>query len=139
MSTSSGSRDDDRFDELAKEFAERYRRGELPGLQEYVDRLPEMADKIRETFPTLVEVEQAQPGTRVEAPLAVQGRPGPVSITDATGAVEPTLAEPLPASQTPAPETRLESQAQPRSPVSGRLKPPASPDKAARSTDPQAL
>ena len=60
MSTSSGSRDDGRFDELAKEFAERYRRGERPGLQEYVDRLPEMADEIRETFPTLVEVEQVR-------------------------------------------------------------------------------
>src|SRR5207253_3081475 len=32
MSTSSGSRDYVRFDELAEEFAERYRRGERPSL-----------------------------------------------------------------------------------------------------------
>src|SRR5580692_3612726 len=60
MSTTSGSRDYGRFDELAMEFAERYRRGERPELQEYVDRLPEMADEIRELFPTFVEVEQVQ-------------------------------------------------------------------------------
>ena len=112
MSTSSGSRDYGRFDELAKEFAERYRRGERPGLQEYVDRLPEMADKIRETFPTLVEVEEVQPDARVEAPLAVQDRAGAVPIPDATGALEPTAAEPpLPATQTSASETRPGSQA----------------------------
>jgi serine/threonine protein kinase/tetratricopeptide (TPR) repeat protein len=111
MSTSSGSRDEGRFDELAKEFEERYRRGERPDLQEYVDRLPEMADEIRETFPTLIEVEPVQPDARVEAPLAVQDRAGPVPILDATGAREPTPAEPLPTTQTSASETRLGSQA----------------------------
>ena len=60
MSMSSSSRDYGRFDELAEEFAERYRRGERPSLQEYVDRLPEMADEIREMFPALVDVEQAK-------------------------------------------------------------------------------
>ena len=59
MSTTSGSRDYGRFDELAEEFAERYRRGERPSLQEYVDRLPEMAEEIREMFPAMVEVERA--------------------------------------------------------------------------------
>ena len=48
------------FDELAEEFAERFRRGERPSLQEYVDRYPELADEIRELFPALVEVEQAE-------------------------------------------------------------------------------
>ncbi len=67
MSTSSGSRDYGRFDELAEEFAQRFRRGERPGLQEYVDRLPEMADEIREMFPALVEVEQADGDARGEA------------------------------------------------------------------------
>ena len=51
MSTSNGSREYGRFDELAEEFAERHRRGERPSVQEYVDRLPEMADEIRELFP----------------------------------------------------------------------------------------
>jgi serine/threonine protein kinase/WD40 repeat protein/tetratricopeptide (TPR) repeat protein len=67
MSTSSGSRDYGRFDELAEEFAERYRRGERPSLQEYVDRLPEMAEEIREMFPAMVEVEQADGDARGEA------------------------------------------------------------------------
>lgn len=51
MSASSGSRDYGRFDELAEEFAERYRQGERPSLQDYINRLPEMADEIREMFP----------------------------------------------------------------------------------------
>jgi hypothetical protein len=57
MPTTSGTHDYGRFDELAEEFAERYRRGERPDLQEYIDRLPGMADEIREMFPALVEVE----------------------------------------------------------------------------------
>ena len=68
MSMLSGSRDYGRFDELADEFAERYRRGERPSLQEYIDRLPEMADEIREMFPALVEVEQAKGDAREEKP-----------------------------------------------------------------------
>jgi WD40 repeat protein len=64
LSTTSGSRDYARFDELAEEFAERFRRGERPSLQEYVDRLPEMAEEIREMFPALVEVEQADGDAR---------------------------------------------------------------------------
>ena len=36
---------------LADEFAERYRRGERPSLQEYVDRHPDLADDIRELLP----------------------------------------------------------------------------------------
>ena len=48
------------FDELAEEFAGRYRRGERPPLQEYIDRCPAMAEEIRELFPALVEVEQAE-------------------------------------------------------------------------------
>jgi hypothetical protein len=67
MSTSTGSRDYDRFNELAEEFARRFRRGERPGLQEFVDRLPEMADEIREMFPVLVEVEQAEEDARGDA------------------------------------------------------------------------
>ena len=75
MSTTSGSRDYGRFDELAEEFAERYRRGERPSLQEYVDRLPEMADEIREMFPALVEVEQVDGDARGDA--ALRRRPPP--------------------------------------------------------------
>jgi WD40 repeat protein/serine/threonine protein kinase len=45
---------------LADEFAARYRRGERPALQEYIDRHPELADDIREFFPALAEVEQVR-------------------------------------------------------------------------------
>jgi eukaryotic-like serine/threonine-protein kinase len=49
---------------LADEFAERYRRGERPSLQEYLDRYPELADEIREYFPALAEVEQVKENRR---------------------------------------------------------------------------
>src|SRR4051812_36881679 len=60
MSTRTGSADYNRFDELAEEFADRFRRGERPALQEYIDRCPELADEIRALFPALVEVERAE-------------------------------------------------------------------------------
>jgi hypothetical protein len=68
MSVSSDSRAYGRFDELAEEFAERYRRGERPSVEEYVARLPAMADEIREMFPALAEVEQAEGDARDDAP-----------------------------------------------------------------------
>jgi hypothetical protein len=52
---------DARFDALAEEFAERYRRGERPSLQVYVDRLAEMADEVREMFPAPVDEPPAPP------------------------------------------------------------------------------
>jgi eukaryotic-like serine/threonine-protein kinase len=64
MSMSTDSPEYDRFDELAEEFAGRYRRGERPSLQEYVDRLPEMAEEIREMFPAMLEVERAEGDAR---------------------------------------------------------------------------
>jgi WD40 repeat protein len=67
MPASSDSHDYGRFDQLAEEYAERYRRGEQPVLEEYVDRLPEMADEIREMFPALVEVEQVEGDARKDA------------------------------------------------------------------------
>jgi serine/threonine protein kinase/tetratricopeptide (TPR) repeat protein len=111
MSASSGSPDYGRFDEMAKEFAERYRRGERPSLQEFIDRLPEMADEIRERFPALVEVEQVTASARDEARLAVQGHAGPIPDPEVTGAFEPTSAEAIPATQASAAETRPASEA----------------------------
>ena len=72
MSTNTSSADYGRFEELAEEFAARFRRGERPSLQEYIDRCPDLADEIRELFPALVEVERvkddqpARPGSRTE-------------------------------------------------------------------------
>jgi WD40 repeat protein/serine/threonine protein kinase len=45
---------------LADEFAARYRAGEQPALQEYIDRYPEMADDIRDLLPAMVEIEQVK-------------------------------------------------------------------------------
>ena len=45
---------------LADEFARRYRAGERPSLQEYIDRHPELADEIRELLPTMAEIEQVK-------------------------------------------------------------------------------
>ena len=50
----------DLLDRLAEEFAARFRRGERPALKEYTDRYPELADDIRELFPAMVKVEQAE-------------------------------------------------------------------------------
>ncbi len=48
------------LNQLADEFAARYRRGERPTLEEYVGRHPELADDIRAVFPALVEMEQVK-------------------------------------------------------------------------------
>ena len=56
----------DLLDRLAEEFAERFRRGERPALKEYTDRYPELADEIRELFPAMVKVEQAEGGRQGE-------------------------------------------------------------------------
>jgi serine/threonine protein kinase/WD40 repeat protein len=60
----------DLFNDLAYEFAERYRRGDRPSLDEYVDRYPHLADEIRELFPTLVMMERV--GSEADRP---QGSP----------------------------------------------------------------
>jgi serine/threonine protein kinase/WD40 repeat protein len=60
----SGSGKCELIDRLAEEFAARYRRGERPSLQEYLDRNPELADDIRALFPSLVEMEQVKEDRR---------------------------------------------------------------------------
>jgi eukaryotic-like serine/threonine-protein kinase len=52
------SSEPDVFNDLAHEFAERYRRGERPSLNEYTVRHPELAEEIRELFPALVMMEK---------------------------------------------------------------------------------
>jgi eukaryotic-like serine/threonine-protein kinase len=59
MPTSSADRNP--VEQLAEEFAERYRRGERPSLTEYTERHPQWADEIRDLFPALVMVEQFKP------------------------------------------------------------------------------
>ncbi|NQT85991.1 serine/threonine protein kinase, partial [bacterium] len=50
----------DPFEELAAEFVERRRRGENPSVEEYAERYPELADEIRELFPTIGAIEGLQ-------------------------------------------------------------------------------
>jgi serine/threonine protein kinase/WD40 repeat protein/Flp pilus assembly protein TadD len=45
---------------LADEFADRYRRGERPSLQEYLDKYPDLAPDIRQLFRAMVEIEQVK-------------------------------------------------------------------------------
>jgi serine/threonine protein kinase len=73
------SADRNPVEQLAEEFAERYRRGERPALSEYTDRYPQWAGEIRELFPALVMMEQFKPDQRDPtgdyAPAAEAGRP----------------------------------------------------------------
>jgi hypothetical protein len=52
------------LDQLAEEFAARYRGGERPSLKEYTDRYPDLADDIRELFPAMVQMEGAEEDRR---------------------------------------------------------------------------
>ncbi len=70
------------LDRLADEFAERCRRGERPTVQEYVDHHPELADQIRESFPSLAVIQPVkddrggvtEPSTTGPSPLPVSRR-----------------------------------------------------------------
>ena len=46
------------FEELASEFAERQRKGEIPSVEEYAQDYPDLAEEIRELFPTIAAMEQ---------------------------------------------------------------------------------
>lgn len=45
-------------DSVADEFAERFRRGELPSVSEYIRRYPEHADELQDLLPAVVMMEQ---------------------------------------------------------------------------------
>ncbi|HEY2159600.1 MAG TPA: serine/threonine-protein kinase [Isosphaeraceae bacterium] len=47
----------DPLDALAEQFAERYRRGEQPSVEEYAGRYPEMAEELRRLLPTVAFLE----------------------------------------------------------------------------------
>lgn len=48
----------DPVEQLADEFAERYRRGEFPSVTEYVERNPEHAEELQELLPAVAMMEQ---------------------------------------------------------------------------------
>src|SRR5438132_12853459 len=58
---------------LADEFAARYRQGERPSLQEYIDRHPELAEDIREFFPAMAEMEQVKEDRQLVSEPAAAG------------------------------------------------------------------
>jgi serine/threonine protein kinase/WD40 repeat protein len=66
--------------ELAEEFLARYRRGERPSLQEYIDRHPDLAAQFREVLPAMALLENiaiaddslASPPAQLEAPALTQ-------------------------------------------------------------------
>lgn len=57
MAESLTERDPVDIDELAVDFVERHRRGEFPSIEEYAADHPELADEIRDLFPTIAELE----------------------------------------------------------------------------------
>src|SRR6187551_1939844 len=69
MSTSD-SRDYGLIDRLAEEFAERFRDGERPSVQEYCDQYPQIAADLRDMLPALAEVERVK--DEAQAPPAVE-------------------------------------------------------------------
>jgi serine/threonine protein kinase len=46
---------------LAEEYLRRYRQGEQPTLEEYLERYPDLAEQIRAVFPALIAVERLKP------------------------------------------------------------------------------
>jgi eukaryotic-like serine/threonine-protein kinase len=63
----------DLLDQLADEFAARFRRGERPSLKEYLDQYPDLADDIRQLFPAMVEIEQVKDDPRAASERAKSG------------------------------------------------------------------
>src|SRR6516225_6839121 len=62
----------DPFGQIADEFAEAYRQGKCPSVEEFARRYPEQADEIREMLPALALIEKAKSaddstGTRRQA------------------------------------------------------------------------
>src|SRR6516165_9385610 len=80
--TTSGS---NLFNELAYEFAERYRRGERPSLDEYIDRHPELADEIRAVFPAAAALENAAPDEPARGPTRTTPGPSPTACPQQIG------------------------------------------------------
>jgi serine/threonine protein kinase/WD40 repeat protein len=58
----------DPIEELAEEFLERYRGGERRSVDDYAVRYPELAERIRKLFPTLLMMERARPSPLERVP-----------------------------------------------------------------------
>lgn len=72
------------IDRLAEEFVVRLRCGERPAIADYVERYPELGDKIGELFPTLLLVEHLKPGTLD----SLEGLPASVGVALGSAALQ---------------------------------------------------
>ena len=79
------------LDQILEEFAARYRRGERPAIQEFIDRHPDLADDIRAMLPAMVEIERynRKPPEKIPADEFVTR----AVKTDPAGVVTTTLPE----------------------------------------------
>lgn len=65
----------DPVEELATEFAERYRAGDEVSVEEYAARFPEHADEIRDLFPTIAAMERLTTKRRMDSAMMDQSKP----------------------------------------------------------------
>jgi WD40 repeat protein/tetratricopeptide (TPR) repeat protein len=70
------------LNQLADDFAARFHRGENPSIEEYCARHPELADEIRELFPTLIEMEGAKSDVRAVESESVPAAPALEQLGD---------------------------------------------------------
>lgn len=75
---------DDPIDTLAEEFAGRWREGERPSVEEYVDRYPQWAEEIRAVLPGVVLLEQLKP-RQAERTTPKASEPGPTKPPERVG------------------------------------------------------
>ncbi len=73
MQASEPSGDASVLDALAEEFIARHRCGERPSISEYVARQPDLAESIRDLFPTLVMMESARPTGELRGGFGIAG------------------------------------------------------------------
>ncbi len=68
------------LDQLADEFAARFRLGERPALTEYTSKYPELSEEIRELFPAMVTIEQVDEDRRAAADRAERATESPLRL-----------------------------------------------------------
>jgi serine/threonine protein kinase len=73
--------DDSLLDQLAEEFTQRVREGKPPDVEEFANRYPQLAGRIRELFPTLMLLE----GLAAGSPATAELRPSPLSAGSVFG------------------------------------------------------
>ncbi len=72
--------DRDPVEELAAEFAERFRNGDDVSIEDYAQRYPKLADDIRDLFPTIAAMERLSTKRVIDA--AMQDRSKPKQLGD---------------------------------------------------------